>query len=242
MFPCIICRRTEEKEVRARTSLLPPCGHRVTSQVTFLSTFLKYCFKLRESAYFCCLLLPCRCPWEFGSRGGRPPPLGSCVASTDLHLEAEGFGPVRISPPPAVTHTRADVHTLSPPAEDEERLTFTLQQYLSFSCSSRPSLSCSSLLSSFMWGCSETLARTFSLLRRKETQLQLRTFFTSQRRVASCQQVFADAGHSEMFTHSGRIATWFHSGLQSFGPVFRSDLFISGLSDTLSAPRSVLIG
>lgn len=49
--------------------------------------------------------------------------------------------------------------------EEEERLTFTLQQYLSFSRSSRPSSSRSSRLSSLMWGCSDALARTLSLRR-----------------------------------------------------------------------------
>lgn len=118
---------------------------------------------------FCCMVVPSRCPCESESRGGRPPSLESCVPSTVLHLEAQGFCPVKISSPPAVTPTRADFYVFTgcseASEEDEERLTFTLQQYLSFSCSSRPSSSCSSLLSSFMSGCSDTLAMILSLRR-----------------------------------------------------------------------------
>lgn len=158
------------------------------------------------------MLVPSRCPCEFESRGGRPPPLGSCVPSTGLHLEAEGFGPARISPPPAVTPTRAAVYTDctgcgEASVEEEERLTSTLQQYLCFSCSSRPSLSCSSLLSSSMWGCSDALAMILSLLRRNATQLATRSppngrripktsFVLSDKKQQDAPLVFGDAGQS----------------------------------------------
>lgn len=132
--------------------------------------------------------------------------------------------------------------------EDEELLTFTLQQYLSFSCSSKPSSSCSSLLSSFMLGCSDTLAMILSLRRRNATQLT--KIFTPPRsknskdeflhvgdKKQASLQVFHDAGQ---FVKGNVYEFWEKRDPISLRPLefwtcFQSDLFISGLSDTLFA-------